>query len=156
MLFEWQEIAVRYSSRAEATLLNLVILSLELCQMHNQPNIHIRILTNPFFISLALFIIITPSFPQGTFFAHPLYKPTVKVGKPIVKITLLWFIVTIVVTNTNHIINEFDVTRYVLDRFHFPSGIYTYIPCKSYHHYRLSLNLYRSKHYHNLHHINVL
>ena len=149
---------LRYSSRAEATLLNFHCekVSSTTFQMHIQPSSQVKILTSPFFVCFLLFIIVTPSFSEGTFFAHSFYKFPIKVGKPIIKITFLWLIMAIVITNSDHIVGVLDVTRYVLDRFHFPSGIYTYIPCKSYHHYRLNLNLYRSKHYHNLHHINVL
>ena len=144
--------------KAEATLLNFhfVTISLPASQPHNQPNNQVKILTNPFFIRLTLFIIITPSFPEGTLFTHSFYKPTVKVAKPIVKISLSWLILAIVVTDTNHIINVFDVTRYVLDWFHFPTEIYTYIPYTSPDHSRFHLNLLRSKYYHNLHHITVL
>ena len=144
--------------RAEATLLNFHFekASLTTFQMHIQPNNQVKILSNPSLITFLLFIIISPSFSEGTLFAHSFYKFSFKIGKPIVKITLLWLIVAIVVTYTNHIINVLDVTRYVLDLFHFPIGIYTYILCTSFAHSRFHLNLFRSKYYHNLHHINVL
>ena len=124
--------------------------------MHNQPNSQVKILTNPSFISLLLFIIITPSFSECTFFAHSFYKFTIKVCKPIVKISLSWLISAIMITYSNHIINVFNIIRYVLDCFHFPIGIYTYILCTSPAHSKFHLNLLRSKYYHNLHHITVL
>ena len=144
--------------KAEATLLNFhfVTISLPASQPHNQPNNQVKILTNPFFISLYRFIIIAPSFPQGTLFAHSFYKFPLKIGKPIVKISLSWLISAIVVTYTNHIINVLDITRYVLYWLHSLIGIYTYILCTSPAHSKFHLNLLRSKYYRNLHHITVL
>ena len=113
-------IACGITSRAEATLLNshFETISLPTSQPHNQPNNQVKILTNPFFISLYLFKIITPPFPQGTIFAHSFYKFMIQIAKPIIEITLFRFITAIVVTHSNTIIAKFHIDIYIPDGSH--------------------------------------